>query len=145
MNGSVLDGRVAAMSIFRPVLLTTALCSLGSCGASGGSAEEKFHSSSSLVTAAGCAGVAGFDDSDDSAANGSEAVDWDGGENADRREGCGLAECDPGAEVKEEKLEKGAGDGVGAGACCPFAVLPCVTDESKAGPGISGIVSSNSA
>ena len=47
-----------------------------------------------------------------------------------------MPDWDPGAEVKEEKLEKGAGDGEDAGAC-PFAVLPCVTDESNAGPGIS--------
>ena len=75
-------GRAACMSILRAVLLTTALCSFGCCGASGGSADEKDHSSSSLLAAgagagAVCAGVgvAGFEeeDSDARAAKGSTA------------------------------------------------------------------------
>ena len=51
-----------------------------------------------------------------------------------------MLDLDAGAEVKELKLEKGAGDGVDVGTC-PFALLPCVMDESNAGPGISAAVS----
>ncbi len=52
-NASLLVFRLAIMSTLRLVLLTTALCSLGSCGAaSGGRAEEKLHSSSSCAAAA---------------------------------------------------------------------------------------------
>ena len=53
--------RFASMSIFRLVLLTTALFSLGSAGVSAGKADAKFHSSSSLAWGAGAgAGVADF-------------------------------------------------------------------------------------
>lgn len=64
--------RFASKSILRAVLLTTALCSLGNAGVSVGSADEKFHSSSSAALGAGaCAG--GEDKLDDArAANGSE-------------------------------------------------------------------------
>lgn len=51
--------RFASMSIFRPVLLTTARCSRGSAGASVGRADAKFHSSSSLAWDAGAAGAEG--------------------------------------------------------------------------------------
>lgn len=114
MEGSLATVRLATMSIFKLVLLTTALCSLGSEGASGGSAEEKFHSSSSLA-ATGWAGAAGLGESDASAANGSAAGDWEGGEKADLAGGCGVADCDPGAEAKEEKFENGAGDDMDVG------------------------------
>ena len=82
-NASLLVFRLAIMSTLRLVLLTTALCSLGSCGAaSGGRADEKLHSSSSWAAAAAGAGVAGFGERDASAANGSD--EWVGGEKADR-------------------------------------------------------------
>lgn len=52
----------ATMSILTAVLETTALCSFGWAGAvSGGSAEEKDHSSSSLLVAAGAGAGAGAD------------------------------------------------------------------------------------
>lgn len=71
IKGAALVVRFASMSILSVVLLTSALCS---CGTSGGSADEKFHSSSSFATAAGGTGVAGLGDSDASAANGSVAA-----------------------------------------------------------------------
>lgn len=131
--------RSAIMSIFRLVLLTVASCFSGAAGgASGGSAEEKFHSSSSAAGAAAGAGAAGFEDREASAAKGSLAA-WfcGGGENADFEVGCGVPDCEVGAEVKEEKLEKEAGGGVAVG-IWPLAVLLWVTEESNAGPGISG-------
>lgn len=71
--------RFASSSILRPVLLTTALCSVGSDGVSVGKADAKFHSSSS----AGC-GAAGLEGKPDAerAANGSDACAA-GGLNAD--------------------------------------------------------------
>lgn len=51
--------RFASMSIFRLVLLTTALCSRGSAGVSAGKADAKFHSSSSLAWGAGAADAGG--------------------------------------------------------------------------------------
>ncbi len=69
--------RCASSSIFTAPLLTTALYSLGNDGASGGSADENDHSSSSFATAGAAArvgvGVAGLDEKAGapSAANGS--------------------------------------------------------------------------
>lgn len=69
----------ATMSTLSAVLETTALCSLGWAGvASGGSAEEKDHSSSSLPVAAGAGAGAGVEEEEREAraANGSlDAVD----------------------------------------------------------------------
>jgi hypothetical protein len=48
-----------------------------------------------------------------------------------------VADCDPGADVKDEKFEKGAGEGLDAGTW-PLALFPCVTEDSNAGPGMSG-------
>lgn len=56
--------RSATISIFKPLLLTIARCSLGRAGvaASGGSAEENDHSSSSFVATKGAgAGDTGFE------------------------------------------------------------------------------------
>lgn len=51
--------RFASMSIFRAVLLITALCSRGSAGVSVGKADAKFHSSSSLAWDTGAADADG--------------------------------------------------------------------------------------
>lgn len=80
--------RFASRSILRLVLLTTAFCSRGSAaGVSVGSADAKFHSSSSLLCGAetGGAGVADCErlaearaanGSDAGAAGGLNADDW---------------------------------------------------------------------
>lgn len=141
MGGFVGPVLLAVMSILIFVLLTTAACSLGKDGASGGSADEKFHSSSSADVAAAGVAVAGFEERDPSAAKGSAAA-WlaGGGEKVDFGAGCGVPDCEVGAEAKEEKLEKEDGVGVDVG-ICPLAVLLWVTEESNAGPGMSEIVS----
>lgn len=97
------------MSIFKPVLETTALCSLGSDG----SAEENDHSSSSAGAAwagsvKGCdigLGVDGFDVP--RMEKGSEAADLGGAAKAEDMDsgGCGVLEFEdePVAELKAEK------------------------------------------
>lgn len=50
--------------------------------------------------------------------------------------GCGVVVFDPGGEVKEAKFEKGAGEEDAGG--WSFALLACVTEERRAGPGMSG-------
>jgi len=140
--------------------MTVRVYSLGGLGGSGGRAEEKAQSSSSLdavataaaaaAAAAGGAGAgaglwllvgAGFGEDavrDERAAKGScaTAAGFGGGAKADRidMEGCGVEE-EEGGEVKEEKWEKdepGGGVGVETG---PLALLFCVTDDRRAGPG----------
>ena len=95
IEGAVPTARLASMSILRLVLFTTARCSLGTAGASGGSADEKDHSSSSLAGAAWVADAAGLgDERDPSTAKGSCAagaafvVDG-GGEKAEREDAGG--------------------------------------------------------
>lgn len=135
----------AAKSIFRVVLVTTTLCSLGRAF-SEGKAEEKDHSSSSLVTvgALGCAaawgtGVAGLElnDPPPRIANGSEVAGLGGAAKADcmERGGCGVLDDDV-AELKAEKLEK-PGGGVDVADAATRAVLFWVTDDKSAGPGMS--------
>lgn len=129
--------REALRVIVRPVLQTVVVYSWGT---SGGNAEEKAHSSSSLLVAGGAGAGAGADGGAGVAereaairlANGSTAgcfcccCGGCGGV----REGCagwGVAELDAGGE--ENKENPGEGE---------FAWLFCVTEESRAGPGMSG-------
>jgi hypothetical protein len=119
------------------VLLTVVRCSLGWLGASGGRADEKDHSSSSLEAAFGATGAVGFDEKlgEPRLANGSDAG-CAGGLKADcwLVGGCGVPDCELGADVNEAKLEKTDGVAVDIG---PFALLCCVMDDSRAGPGMS--------
>lgn len=130
-------GVLEAMKSMRTlVLLTVALCSLGLLGASGGRAEEKFHSSSSLETvgAGGCGLEVGFEETPPRRAKGSLAAAG-GGAKADCEGvwdwGRGVMDWEPGAEPKEGNWEL---EGVGLDV---LAVLFSVRDESSAGPGIS--------
>ena len=130
--------REALRVMVRPVLQTVAECSWGT---SGGSAEEKAHSSSSLLVA-GAAGVAGAgagagDLTGAGLAEGETPIKLAKGSAAgcfcccggDGESvgcaGCGVVEVD-GGDVNDEK----PGDGA-------FAWLFCVTEERRAGPGMS--------
>jgi hypothetical protein len=131
-------GRAAMYSILRLVSLTVPLCSLGLLGASGGSDEEKFHSSSSLDTV-GRGGGAGewleVENAAPRAAKGSEedAAGCGGGWYCEgiAMPGCGVADLEAGGEVKEANWEKA---GVELGAAL---LLSWVMEERRAGPGIS--------
>lgn len=70
--------RPARKSVRNSDWLMVPLCSLGLLDAAGGSDDEKFHSSSSLETAAGWGGGGVEVDAAPKAANGS-AAGWDGG------------------------------------------------------------------
>lgn len=112
---SAAGDRLARSSTRRFVLLTVAWCCLGLAG-SGGSAEEKLHSSSSLEAAGACGGAGDarceLERPPPRAAKGSEAG-CGGGAWTDcwSREGCGVADWDTGCE-KEANWEKGGGVGV---------------------------------
>lgn len=134
--------------------MTVTLCSAGSEGASGGSADENDHSSSSLFVGAAAGagggataviglGVDGLEEEsweDARAAKGSFVIFcWGGGwEKADccSKDGCGVDDCEiEGWETNPEKGEKGGGVGDETG---PLpALLFWVIDDSNAGPGIS--------
>lgn len=114
--------------IVSPVLQTTLECSWGT---SAGNAEEKAHSSSSLLAAGGagaCAGAgAGVVEPEEAPiklAKGSAA--GCGGVNVDCA-GWGVAELEAEGDVNEEKAGEDA-----------LAWSFCVTEESRAGPGMPG-------
>ena len=121
--------------IVSPVLQTTLECSWGT---SAGNAEENAHSSSSLLAAGGAGACAGA-----GAGAGTGVVEPEeapiklakgsvggcgccGGVNVDCA-GWGVAELEAEGDVNEEK----PGEGEGA-----LAWLFCVTEESRAGPGM---------
>lgn len=119
------------------------LCSRGLCEtAGGGRADEKLHSSSSLVGgAARCdgGGVKVGELIPARAANGSVAAAREAGGGGGgfagccSAEGCGVLDCDAAgvendANCENEEVWLGTG---------PLALLSWVTDDSSAGPGMS--------
>ena len=131
----------ATMSTLSEVLDTTALCSLGWAGTvSGGSAEEKDHSSSSLLAAAGAGAGAGVDEAESEAREAKGSLDVvDGAAGAAKADavyagGLGVLDWEAAGDANELKLLKEDGPGWGEG---PLAVLCCVVEESSAGPGMS--------
>lgn len=132
-----LDVREATKSMRTVELLIVALWSLGLPGASGGSAEEKFHSSSSLETVGAGGGGGWLDPGLDTPRRAKGSLADGGGAKADCDGVCdcgrGVMDWGPGAEPKEANCDI---DGVGLDV---WAVLFSVKDDNKAGPGISGL------
>jgi hypothetical protein len=146
LRNAALPGRVAVSSILRLVFETRALCSLGKDG----NADEKDHSSSSLVVTCdasvddGCRteglGVAGLEE-EPRIEKGSEAGALGGTVKAEDRGGCGVLLDEPeGAELNDEKALY-PGGGVEVDDTGPRALEFCVTEERSAGPGMSVLVS----
>lgn len=111
--------RFARKSVLKPELLAVPLCSLGLAGTdSAGSADEKFHSSSSLDTAAGW-GAGGPVEKE------AKALETAGGGDCCCcccwKLGWGVTDCEAGGDVKEANWENGGG----VSFCpAPLAVLP---------------------